>query len=128
MVEHSLGKGEVESSILSRSTSVLRSSIKNLEFSVASACADCCGNVLWYGGNSVENAGWTRGTCVLVFVQLLKTDAYRSGKLGLRDIRMDANRCDLSTDMLVSGVWIAFSFRSCPRLEKAGRFASNFAF
>lgn len=56
VVEHSLGKGEVESSILSRSTSLFRSSIKNIGFSVASVNADCYGIVLWDGWKSVANA------------------------------------------------------------------------
>ncbi|RUT96442.1 hypothetical protein EOD23_30565 [Mesorhizobium sp. USDA-HM6] len=57
---------------------------------------------------------------LVVSRQAFEADADGSGKLGLRDIRLGADGRDLSTDMLVSDVWIAFSFRFCPRLEEAG--------
>src|SRR5207249_1757915 len=55
---------------------------------------------------------------VFVFLELLKADAYGSGKLALRHVRLDANDGDLSADMQISRMWASLKFVLCPRCNR----------
>lgn len=54
--------------------------------------------------NLIDHGGTYTVPCVLVFLQLLEGDAYRSGKLSLRHVRQHANRRDLPAYVKICGV------------------------
>lgn len=55
---------------------------------------------------------------IFIFLELLKTYAYRSGKLSLRYIRLHSNRRNLPADIDIGGMGIAPSRRFCPSTER----------